>query len=224
MRSSIREGVLGNILGGGLAVGCVCHLPIKDPLTRCCPHGGRCWGRHPGPGTAPNWGPGRGLSCPSPAWLCMASKPWGVVPRSVCGAVWGSRRCRCPVLGVSRSALPRYCLSLRGHSSCALVSVGNRLSRLLLLPASAFGRCRPYARSWGETGDRDRAWWHRRHTLPVPLELLPSPCCSGHCLERATGSSGTQVCGQFVAPRWWDSSGSQVGTVRGCIGWHQGWL
>lgn len=38
-----------------------------------------------------------------------------------------------------RSARPRNCLSRQGHFRCGLVSVGNRQSRLLRLPASAFG-------------------------------------------------------------------------------------
>lgn len=72
---------------------------------------------------------------------------WGSVGR--CGAP-STSGARCWVCRTGpRSALPRYCLSLRGHSRCGLVSIGNRLSRLLLLPALAFGWCRPYARSLG---------------------------------------------------------------------------
>lgn len=103
--------------------------------------------------------------------------------------VWGTMgRCGAPSADGARcwvcragpwSALPRYCLSLRGHSRCELVSVRNRLSRLLLLPASAFGSCRPYARSWGETGDRDGAWWHHGHTAcatgAAAIPVLPQP-------------------------------------------------
>lgn len=105
------------------------------------------------------------------------------------------------------SALPRYCLSLRGHSRCGLVSVGNRLSRLLLLPASAFGWCRPCARSWGETGDRDRAWWHRGCTacaagdmgaaaIPVPPQPLPGESNGQQWNAGLWPVCGTPVMGQ----------------------------
>ncbi|XP_071655706.1 tight junction protein ZO-3 isoform X2 [Patagioenas fasciata] len=138
----------------------------------------------------PEQGPCSGTSGPVAAGALFGVKLPGNANQGVCGA--------CGALGVGRaglwSALPRYCPSRRGHFECGLVSVGNRLSRLLQLPGSAFGSGQALRQL--PRGDREQDWGFGS-TVGCCLcrlarqELLSSPRCTPR-LRRAAGSSETQ--------------------------------
>lgn len=146
------------------------------------------------------------------------------------GAEWGrvgapraaGARCRARWAG-PWSALPRYCLSRRGHFGCGLVSVGNRPSRLLRLPALAFGSGQALRQVYPPpaAGDRTGAWRHAGWCLCqlARWELLLSPHWPpGPRLPLPTASHGWQwdagawlICGTLVMRQQREPSGDSEG-------------
>ena len=117
--------------------------PMNNVPSHCCPRGGHCRRCHPGLGTAPHRGRCSGMSCPSAARAPLGIEtPGRRRPRCVRGAepgAWGSPWCRCPAPGWAAGSSAQVLPLPAGHGGRWLVSVGNRPSRLLRLPALAFG-------------------------------------------------------------------------------------
>lgn len=179
--------------------GRVCCFPINNLHTRCCPHSGHCRWCHPGEGAATNHGLCSGTSCPSMVWALFGFQTSGRCSHGACvgqGGARGAPRAAAALCQECRAgpwpALPRYCLSRRGHGGCGLVSVGTGRAGSSGRQPRPLARGRPCGSSPGAALGLSGRCLRRLAGQKVLLSPRCPPARGCRCPRRATGGHGTE--------------------------------
>lgn len=170
-----------------------------------------------------NWGLGRGMKLSQHSLALFGFKTPGRCCHDTCvghhGALWGSQCRRYPVLGVSGWAMVSSAQILPLPPGPFQVRAGFcQKPAEPAPPAASLGLWLLQALCQILGGDLGQG----QSLAPWAHCLCRWSCCHPHAAPAtAWAEQWAAVEHKFVASRWWDSSGRQLGSVRGCVGWHQ---